>query len=86
MRPELTSPPPGSRSHSCSAFLGGLGALLRDVYGDLTPKENALAGSAPMVVGDGTLLVPNVASRAGATVDGHICSYNFEQWVNGDGG
>ena len=37
---------------------GRKGALLRDVYGDLTPKENALAGSAPMVVGDGTLLVP----------------------------
>ena len=28
------------------------------MYGDLTPKENALAGSAPMVVGGGTLLVP----------------------------
>ena len=28
-----------------------------DAYGDLTPK-NALAGSAPMVVGGGTLLLP----------------------------
>ena len=28
------------------------------MHGDLTPKENALAGSAPMVVGDGTLFVP----------------------------
>ena len=37
---------------------GRKGALLLDVYGDLTPKENALAGSAPMVVGGGTLLVP----------------------------
>ena len=27
-----------------------------------------------------------MASRAGATVDGHCRSYNFEQWVNGDGG
>ena len=27
-----------------------------------------------------------MASRAGATVDGHCSSYNFEQWVNGDGG
>ena len=34
---------------------GRKGALLRDVYDDLTPK---LPGSAPMVVGGGTLLVP----------------------------
>ena len=32
------------------------GALLLDVYGDLTPK-NALERSAPRVVGGGTLLV-----------------------------
>ena len=28
----------------------------------------------------------DVASRAGATVDGHCTSYDFEQWVNGDDG
>ena len=27
-----------------------------------------------------------MASRAGATDDGHYSSYNFEQWFNGDGG
>ena len=27
-----------------------------------------------------------MAPRAGATVDDHESSYNFEQWVNGDGG
>ena len=30
--------------------------------------------------------MPMRLSRAGATVDGHQSSYNFEQWVNGDGG
>ena len=38
-----------------------------------------------MVVGDGTACA-DVASRAGATVDGHKSSDNFEQWVIGDGG
>ena len=39
-----------------------------------------------MVVGGGDAACAEVASRAGATVDGHCSSYNFEQWVNGDGG
>ena len=57
------------------------------MHGDSTPKEKfTLQGPRPMVVGDGTLLVPMWLSRAGATVDGHCSSYNFEQWVNGDGG
>ena len=28
----------------------------------------------------------NVASSAGATVDGHYNSYYYEQWCDGDGG
>ena len=31
-------------------------------------------------------LCADVASRAGATVDGHYSSYSFEQWIIGDGG
>ena len=46
---------------------GREGSFLRDVYGDITPKRHALAGSAPMVVGDGVMV-----SRAGAAVDGMI--------------
>ena len=46
----------------------------------------ALAGSMRMVVGDRDDACADVASRAGATVDGHDSSYNYEQWRDGDGG
>ena len=61
-------------------------ALLMDVYGDLTPKEKCTC----RVRAHGGVwrdaACAEVASRAGATVDGHCGSFDFEQWVNGDGG
>ena len=59
---------------------GRKGALLLDVYGDLTPKEKCTCK------GWRDAACADVASRAGANVDGHYSSKNFEQWVNGDGG
>ena len=62
------------------------GALLLDVYGDLTPKEKCTCRVRAHGGGWRDAACAEVASRAGATVDGHYSSYNFEQWVNGDGG
>ena len=69
---------------------GRKGALLLDVYGDLTPKEKCTCRVRAHGGGWRDAACADVASRAGATVDGHYSSYNFEQWVirwvNGDGG
>ena len=65
---------------------GRKGALLLDVYGDLTPKEKCTCRVRAHGGGWRDAACAEVASRAGATVDGHYSSYNFEQWVNGDGG
>ena len=65
---------------------GRKGALLRDVYGDLTPKEKCTCRVRAHGGGWRGAVCADVASRAGATVDGHCISKIFEQWVNGDGG
>ena len=59
---------------------------MSDVYGDLTPKEKCTCRVRAHGGGWRDAACADVASRAGATVDGHNSSYNFEQWVNGDGG
>ena len=56
------------------------------MYGDLTPKEKCTCRVRAHGVGWRDAACADVASRAGATVDGHYSSYHFEQWVNGDGG
>ena len=61
-------------------------ALLLDVYGELTPKEKCTCRVRAHGGGWRDTACAEVASRAGATVDGQYSSYNFEQWVNGDGG
>ena len=61
-------------------------ALLRDVYGDLTPKEKCTCRVRAHGGGWRDAACADVASRAGVTVDGHHSSYDFEQWVSGDGG
>ena len=65
---------------------GRKGALLLDVYGDLTPKEKCTCRVRAHGGGWRDAACAEVASRAGANVDGHYSSYNFEQWVNGDAG
>ena len=82
------SPPRLSPSHSVPAPKGGQakGSPLEGVYGDLTPKEKCTCRVRARGCGWRDAACAEVASRAGATVDGHFSSYNFEQWVNGDGG
>ena len=62
---------------------GRKGALLLDVYDDLTPKEKCTCRVRAHGGGWRDAACADVASRAGV---GHNSSYNFEQWVNGDGG
>ena len=57
-----------------------------DVYGDLTPREKCTCRVRTHGGGRWDAACADVASRAGATVDGNYSSYNFEQWVNGDDG
>ena len=58
---------------------GRKGALLLDVYGDLTPKEKCTCRVRAHGGGWRDAACAEVALRAGATVDGQYSSYNFEQ-------